>query len=515
MYNLNTHLSLVLSSSQFTPTTAHNTKLTIHHSSTSSAAPVADASADIEARDRGGEPFKIIVSSPHRQTLVPEYTLCNGRITSNEADAARYSIAYPALGVLFCQDSKSSTTSQLIGNIGFTKTLRDFAVYDGKKGIYSTWFVKDGKVMFRDPKDLGFARWILSGGEGGEKVQANFGGLSTQDFIPADLTAVFIEAKPSMAKRSEGELHARRAIPFKIIVSSPHRQTLVPEYMLCNGKITSIAANAAQYYFSDTPPFGVLYCSDPSSSTTSQLSGKLGFSATARDFAVYTGQCCGYYDKFSLGTDKQLNKVKFQNAALGKAKWVLRGGEGGEKVQADFGSFSTQYSIPADLTAVFGETNPSLAKRSESELHARRALPFKLNVSFPNRQTLVAETPVYTLCNGKVTSTKEDAARYYFSDTSPLGLLYCSDAEWSTISQISGQMGFNKKGRDFAVYSGKKGIYSRFFLDDGKMQFNDERKFGFGTARWVLGEGGKVQACFGGLSRQDFSPVKLTAEFDL
>lgn len=446
---------------------------------------------------------------------MPEYTLCNGRITSIEADAAIYSIPYPALGVLFCQDSNSSTTSQLIGNVGFTKTLRDFAVYDGKRGIYSTWCVKDGKVSFRNPKDLGFARWILKGGEGEEKVQANFGGISTQDFIPADLTAVFIEPKPCPAKRSKGELHACRAIPFNIIVSSPHRQTLVPEYMLCNGKITSIAANAAQYYFSDTPPFGVLYCSDPSNSTTSQLSGKLGFSATARDFAVYTGKCYGYYEKFSLGTDKQLNKVKFQNVALGKAKWVLRGVQGGEKVQADFGGFSTQDFIPADLTAVFRETKSSLVKRFEGELHARRALPFKLNVSFPNRQTLVAETPVYTLCNGKITSMKADAATYYFSDTSPLGLLYCSDAGSSANSQLSGQMGFSKKDRDFAVFSGKKGIFSRFFLDDGNMQFNDKRKFGFGTARWVLGEGGKVQACFGGLSRQDFSPLKLTAEFDL
>ena len=284
---------------------------------------------------------------------MPEYTLCNGRITSIEADAARYTIAHPALGVLFCQDSKSSTTSQLIGNVGFTKTLRDFAIYDGKKGIYSTWYVKDSKVMFRDPKDLGFARWVLRGGEGGEKVQANFGGISTQDFIPAD------------------------------------------------------------------------------------------------------------------------------------------------------------------LTAVFGETKSSLAKRSEGELYARRALPFKLNVSFPNRQTLVAETPVYTLCNGKITPIKADAAKYYFSDTSPLGLLYCSDAESSATSQISGQMGFSKKDRDFTVYNGKKGIYSRFFLDDGKMRFIDERRFGFGPARWVLGEGGKVQACFGGLARQDFSPLKLTAEFDL
>ena len=142
---------MLLSPFSFTVQNLRNTKLTIHHSSTSAAAPVTDASPDLEAYR--AQSFKIVVSSPHRQTLVPEYTLCNGRITSIEADAATYSIAHPALGVLFCQDSKSSTNSQLIGNVGFTKTLRDFAVYDGKKGIYSTWFVKDGKVSFRDPKD--------------------------------------------------------------------------------------------------------------------------------------------------------------------------------------------------------------------------------------------------------------------------------------------------------------------------------------------------------------------------
>lgn len=78
----------------------------------------------------------------------------------------------------------------------------------------------------------------------------------------------------------------------------------------------------------------------------------IGFTKTLHDFAVVTDYVGtkAYRDRFSLGEDK---KLAFYNKALGKARWVLRGGTGGDQIDADFGGFTTQDFIVVTLTAQF------------------------------------------------------------------------------------------------------------------------------------------------------------------
>jgi hypothetical protein len=46
-------------------------------------------------------------------------------------------------------------------------------------------------------------------------------------------------------------------------------------------------------------------------------------------------------------------KLQFANDKLGKATWVLRGGAGGENVEAYFGGMTTQDYILVSLQAQF------------------------------------------------------------------------------------------------------------------------------------------------------------------
>ncbi len=83
----------------------------------------------------------------------------------------------------------------------------------------------------------------------------------------------------------------------------------------------------------------------------------MGFASNKHDFAVvddatYAGRKNKVFrEKFSLaeGTDR----LGWHNRGLGNAKWVIRGGEVGEGIDADFGGFTTQDYIPCDLTAQF------------------------------------------------------------------------------------------------------------------------------------------------------------------
>lgn len=108
-------------------------------------------------------------------------------------------------------------------------------------------------------------------------------------------------------------------------------------------------SKAGSYHFSDTPPFGELYCSDRNGT-----SGKLGFSAGSVDLAPlpYTRKngTFGTFTTFALDRNK---KLQFENRKLGKATWVLRGGAGGENVEAYFGGFTTQDYIVVSLQAQF------------------------------------------------------------------------------------------------------------------------------------------------------------------
>jgi hypothetical protein len=165
-------------------------------------------------------------------------------------------------------------------------------------------------------------------------------------------------------------LVSRKARPFALNVASPHRQTLLPEYTTCSGRLTSNKATAARYYFSDTPPFGQITCQDDGAS------GRVGKPKYQYvwDFGVWGGDDDkSIFDTFSLDAS---NVLHWENGCLHdkkccargggwliscsaysdfyyKAKFILREDDGGAQVMSFWGGYTTQDYIPVTLTADF------------------------------------------------------------------------------------------------------------------------------------------------------------------